>query len=38
MLSTPMPARQVMSGVIIPMLLEDDQWQVDLKPGWRFLN
>jgi hypothetical protein len=29
--------RQLMSGVIIPMLLEDGQWQVDL-PGWRFLD
>ena len=29
--------RRMMSGLIIPMLLEGDQWQVDL-PGWRFLN
>ena len=28
--------RRVMSGVILPMLLEDGEWQVDL-PGWRFL-
>lgn len=28
--------RRLMTGVILPMLLEDDQWQVDL-PGWRFL-
>jgi len=28
--------RRVMSGVILPMLLEDGAWQVDL-PGWRFL-
>ena len=28
--------RQLMTGVILPMLLEDGQWQVDL-PGWRFL-
>jgi hypothetical protein len=28
--------RRVMSGLIIPMLLEEGQWQVDL-PGWRFL-
>jgi hypothetical protein len=27
----------MMSGLIIPMLLESGQWQVDL-PGWRFLN
>jgi hypothetical protein len=25
-----------MSAIILPMILEDDQWQVDL-PGWRFL-
>ena len=29
--------RQLMSGVILPMLLEDGQWQVDL-PSWRFLD
>lgn len=29
--------RRVMSGVILPMLLEDGIWQVDL-PGWRFLT
>jgi hypothetical protein len=29
--------RRVMSGVILPMLLEDGEWQVDL-PGWRFLT
>ena len=29
--------RRVMSGVILPMLLEDGEWQVDL-PGWRFLS
>jgi hypothetical protein len=28
--------RRLMSGVILPMLLEDGLWQVDL-PGWRFL-
>jgi hypothetical protein len=28
--------RRLMTGVILPMLLEDGQWQVDL-PGWRFL-
>jgi len=28
--------RRVMSGVILPMLLEEGEWQVDL-PGWRFL-
>jgi hypothetical protein len=28
---------RMMSGLIIPMLLEDGQWQVDL-PGWRFLD
>ena len=26
-----------MSGLMIPMLYEDAQWQVDL-PGWRFLD
>ena len=29
--------RRLMSGLILPMLLEDAQWQVDL-PGWRFLS
>lgn len=29
--------RRMMSGLVIPMLLEDGQWQVDL-PGWRFLE
>lgn len=29
--------RRLMSGVILPMVLEDGQWQVDL-PGWRFLD
>ena len=28
---------RLMSGLIIPMLLEDGKWQVDL-PGWRFLE
>jgi hypothetical protein len=28
---------RLMAGVILPMLLEDGQWQVDL-PGWRFLK
>jgi hypothetical protein len=28
---------RMMSGLIIPMLFEDGQWQVDL-PGWRFLD
>ena len=27
----------MMSGLVIPMLLEENQWRVDL-PGWRFLN
>ena len=27
--------RRLMSGLIIPMLLEEDEWRVDL-PGWRF--
>lgn len=27
--------RRVMAGVILPMLLEEGEWQVDL-PGWRF--
>jgi len=26
-----------MSGIILHMILEDEQWQVDL-PGWRFLQ
>jgi hypothetical protein len=29
--------RRLMAGVILPMLLEDGEWQVDL-PGWRFLQ
>ena len=29
--------RRMMSGLIIPMLFEDNQWRVDL-PGWRFFN
>ncbi len=29
--------RRLMSGLILPMLLEDRQWQVDL-PGWRFFK
>jgi len=29
--------RRLMAGVILPMILEDEQWQVDL-PGWRFLR
>ncbi|MGQ4809853.1 hypothetical protein NKDENANG_03289 [Candidatus Entotheonellaceae bacterium PAL068K] len=29
--------RRLMSGIILPMLREDGQWQVDL-PSWRFLN
>lgn len=28
--------RRLMTGVILPMLWEDGQWQVDL-PGWRFM-
>ena len=28
---------RLMSGLMIPMLLEDSQWQVDL-PGWRFYD
>ena len=31
------PERRMMSGLVIPMLLEENQWRVDL-PGWRFLN
>ena len=29
--------RRLMNGLILPMLLEDGQWQVDL-PGWRLLD
>ena len=29
--------RRLMPGLILPMLLEDGQWQIDL-PGWRFLE
>ncbi len=29
--------RRLMNGLILPMLLEDGEWRVDL-PGWRFLN
>ena len=29
--------RRLMSGLIIPMLLEEGEWRVDL-PGWRYLN
>ena len=29
--------RMLMPGIILPMLLEDGEWQVDL-PGWRFLE
>jgi hypothetical protein len=29
--------RRLMSGLIIPMLLEEGEWKVDL-PGWRFLE
>ena len=28
--------RRLMTGVILPMLLEDGQWRIDL-PSWRFL-
>jgi len=28
-------SRRLMSGLIIPMLFEEDEWRVDL-PGWRF--
>jgi hypothetical protein len=31
------PHRRMMSGLIIPMLFEDGEWQVDL-PGWRFFS
>jgi len=30
-----MPKSALMSGLVIPMLLEDGDWKVDL-PGWRF--
>ena len=30
-----MPEGTLMSGLVIPMLLEDGEWKVDL-PGWRF--
>ena len=29
--------RRLMNGLILPMLLEDDEWRVDL-PGWRLFN
>ena len=29
--------RKLMPGIILPMLLEDGEWRVDL-PGWRFLE
>ena len=29
--------RKLMPGIILPMLLEDGEWQIDL-PGWRFLE
>ena len=29
--------RKLMPGIILPMLLDDGEWQVDL-PGWRFLE
>ena len=29
--------RRLMSGLILPMLLEEGEWRVDL-PGWRYLN
>ena len=29
--------RRMMSGIILPMLLEDGDWRIDL-PGWRFLE
>jgi hypothetical protein len=29
--------RRLMTGVILPMRLEDGEWQVDL-PSWRFLE
>ncbi len=29
--------RRLMSGLIIPMLMEEGEWRVDL-PGWRYLN
>ena len=28
---------RLMNGLILPMLMEDGEWQVDL-PGWRFLD
>ena len=29
--------RRLMNGLILPMLLEDGEWRVDL-PGWRFFE
>ncbi len=29
------PKGRMMSGLVIPMLLEEEEWRVDL-PGWRF--
>lgn len=34
---TVVPRSRLMSGLVIPMLLEDAAWQIDL-PGWRFLD
>lgn len=32
-----LPQGRLMSGIVLPMLLEDGDWKVDL-PGWRFLD
>ena len=35
--STEVEHGRAMNGLILPMLLEDGEWRVDL-PGWRFLE
>ena len=34
--SAQVPRGRLMSGLVIPMILEDGQWQIDM-PSWRFL-
>ena len=35
--STRLSKGRLMPGIVLPMLLEDGDWKVDL-PGWRFLD